>query len=64
MNQITLTEPRTTTRMVYQLAISTAPSDGARADLLAALQWYELKWQAIDRAQQQAQQTQEPPPTP
>lgn len=48
MNQFTIQEPRTTTRLLYGAAIRTAITDGERADLLAALQWYEMKWQAQD----------------
>lgn len=58
-------EPRTTTRLVYGQAIRMAVSDGERNDLIAALGYYETKWQVQDRmAQQAAQQAAQPPNPP
>jgi hypothetical protein len=62
MQQITLREPRTLTRMVYQMAMQSAASEGARRDLAEGLQWYEWKWAHQD--QQAAQQAAAPPPSP
>lgn len=60
MNTIEIREPRSTTRMAYQLLIATAATEGVRAEAMVALQWYEMKWQMQDaqvrKAQEQAQQ--------
>ncbi len=68
MNQFTMTEPRTVTRMAFQLLIATAASEGTRNDAMAGLQWYETKWKVQDHAARQAaaqaEQPPAPPPTP
>jgi hypothetical protein len=64
MQQITLREPRTLTRMVYQMAMQNAASDGARRDLAEGLQWYEWKWAHQDQQAAQAAAAQPPTPPP
>lgn len=67
MNNVTLVEPRSITRLAFDAAIRGAATEGAKQELINALNWYELKWEAQERqrqAQQAAQQQEPPKPTP
>ena len=55
--QISVREPRAITRLVYGTAIRAAVTQGEQAEIAAALQWYETKWQVQDAQQQGALQT-------
>jgi hypothetical protein len=55
MSQVIMNEPRSVTRLLFGAAIRAAVTEGERAELVGALSWYEMKWQAQDRAQQAAQ---------
>jgi hypothetical protein len=59
MAQITITQPtRSEMRMLFEHALNTARTDGAKAAFGNVAAWHELRWQAEDQAAAAAKEQQ------
>lgn len=56
-------EPRAILRLAFQVAINTCSTMGARMEYEAALDWYEQRWQVMDRMAQEKAKRQQAQPT-
>lgn len=54
-------EPRSMTRMVYDMAMREAVTNVVKQELLNALNWYEEKWRIQDSNRQEIANAQLPP---